>query len=135
MTLPDSIPLRRESPMGAGFGDSADFSGLAAIGLLLIFAIFAVAWWRKHHAPRGDANATNAPQPRWARWLGAQRSKRVTPLGSTRLTPKHSLHEIEWQGKRLLIGCAEQSICLLAEMPVAAPDSPPTDTTVEGATP
>lgn len=124
MTLPDSIPLRRDSPVGSGFGDGADFSGLAGLGLLLVFAIFAIAWWRKHRAPASDRTKPAADvRPRWARWLGTPHSSAITATGSTRLTPQHSLHEVEWQGKRLLIGCAEHSISLLAEAPITAPDS------------
>ena len=119
MTLPASIPLRRDSPITAGLGDGTDMSGFAAFGLLLVVAIIAVALWRKRRIfQQTDETpvATTAASP-WSRWLPKTRPARLTPLQSTRLTPKHSLHEVQWRGKRLLIGCAEQSICLIAAEP------------------
>lgn len=120
MTLPASIPLRRDSPVTAGLGDGFDLSGLAAFGLLLTVAILAVALWRKRRIFRQTGEppvAAGAASP-WWRGLPKTKSERLTQLHSTRLTPKHSLHEVKWRGKRLLIGCADQAICLIAAEPI-----------------
>ncbi len=123
MSFPASIPLRRDPPEGAS-ADSTGVSGMAALGLLLLVAVFAWAWWRKRRAAgaqaikdAGTAAASPATLQPWGRWLGLPAAREVRTLGSTRLTAKHSLHEVQWQGRRLLIGCADQAICLLAETP------------------
>lgn len=131
MTLPASIPLRRDSPMTGGLGDGADMSGFTALGLLLAVAILAVALWRKRRMFQQTGVpplAATAASP-WSRWLPKTNPRRLTPLHSTRLTPKHSLHEVQWRGQRLLIGCADQSICLIAAEPaeIDTPLTPKSD--------
>jgi hypothetical protein len=41
-------------------------------------------------------------------------------LSSTRLTPTHSVHVIQWQGRELLVGCSGDAMQVLAQS-VAAP--------------
>jgi flagellar biogenesis protein FliO len=50
--------------------------------------------------------------------LQKKQELRTSLVSSARLTPQHSVHEVTWQGRRLLIGCAPQSIALLAEAPL-----------------
>ena len=121
MSLPASIPLKRDPPADMAAGATGmDFGGMAGLGLLLIVAVFAWAWWRRRMAGGQATAAAARTSPPWAQWLGAARTRAgITTLASSRLTPRHSVHEVQWQGKRLLIGCAEHSICLLAEVPVA----------------
>jgi flagellar biogenesis protein FliO len=48
------------------------------------------------------------------------------------LSPRHSLHVVVWNGRRLLLGCTDQSIQLLAETP-SSPEVPePVSSTKEG---
>jgi hypothetical protein len=123
MTLPASIPLRRDSPDNTGWGDRGDPSGIAALGLVLIVAIFAVAWWRKRGRPgKTEVAGAGRRASLWHRLMPGALRVDIAALSSTHLTAHHSVHEVHWQGKRLLIGCADGSICLLAEVPVEAQD-------------
>jgi len=53
-----------------------------------------------------------------ARLLAARQERlatRVERVSSTRLSPRHSLHVVNWEGRRLLLGCSDSTIQLLAE--------------------
>lgn len=50
---------------------------------------------------------------------GTASSNEIQRVSSTRLTPRHSLHVVVWNGRQLLLGCTDQTIELLAESPVA----------------
>jgi len=52
--------------------------------------------------------------------LNAVPSQEIQRISSTRLTPRHSLHVVVWGGRRLLIGCSENAIELMAEGTAAA---------------
>lgn len=117
MTLPTSIPLRRDTPDNTGMGEGGDASGLAAVGILLVVAIFVVAWWRQRNTAMKRTGDTQV-RSSLSGWWSKVSNNDLKPLRSTRLTAHHSLHEVHWQGKCLLIGCAEKSICLLAETPL-----------------
>ena len=123
MSLPASIPLRRDSSDGVG-SINADFSGFAAMGVVVLVVLFAFVWWRKRH--QGNSSGQGVARSftgfkAWGRWLSTPIVNQIITLNSARLTAKHSLHEVQWQGKRLLIGCSERSICLLAEV-IPTPD-------------
>ncbi|MNL41311.1 Flagellar biosynthesis protein, FliO [compost metagenome] len=51
----------------------------------------------------------------WQRLAKNTASPDIRRIASTRLTPRHSLHVIEWNGRQLLLGCTEQSMQLLSE--------------------
>lgn len=127
MTLSQNIPLLRDtSPAIAGHGINYSTS----IGLMLILVIGAVALvlWRHRGKTQGTTD-NNLSSPRsWTRWLIGNQMGSVKLIHSTHLGSKCSLHDVEWQGKRLLIGCSSQSIRLLAETPSAG------DTGTDGAT-
>ncbi|MFE1574353.1 flagellar biosynthetic protein FliO [Comamonas odontotermitis] len=57
------------------------------------------------------------------RWLPRRLPGDLVVKSSARLTPHHSVHQVDWNGKRLLIGCANQSIMLLSELS-SNPDTP-----------
>jgi len=48
-------------------------------------------------------------------------SREIERVSSARLSPRHSLHVVVWNGKRLLLGCTDQSIQVLSE--ALAPES------------
>ncbi|WP_353506082.1 flagellar biosynthetic protein FliO [Variovorax sp. J22P240] len=52
-------------------------------------------------------------------------------LSGVRLSPRHSLHVVCWEGRRLLVGCSDHAIQLLAESP-AGPDAEATPMPVVG---
>lgn len=115
MTLPLSIPLRREGEhSGLGLMDG-DTNGFILVVLLLGGGIW-LAWlaWRRR---RVGAAA-------FGRLFKASDRPRLQVVHSARLTPKHSVHEVEWHGRSFLLACAEHDVCLIAEAPVAA--TPPT---------
>lgn len=116
MALPDTIPLRREPEPAA----STPMQELAWMGVFIVLLLLAFAVLRKYQA--GGAARPGKPATGWlARCMGtlSKRQERGMKLiSSARLTPQHSVHEVDWQGQRLLIGCAPQSIAVLAQAPV-----------------
>ncbi len=98
MTISTAIPVRRDTP------DTLPSEGLAHSAGAVLLALLAVAavwlWIRR----RGAAVLPASTGP-------------LRTVRSTRLTPHHSLHVVEWEGRRLLVGCAEHAIALLAETP------------------
>ena len=124
--LPANIPVKREHTGGLG-GPKGDH-GWLAIGIAVVLLGIGVVAMRKRSRPAG------ARAPGWRslrNLLDAGPSPEIAQASSTRLSPRHSLHVVEWNGRRLLLGCSEHAIRLLAEAPprteantVAAPDAP-----------
>lgn len=117
MTLNESIPLRREPAAD----ESAVGGELAWMGGLVLVALLALAVWaklRRASAGSQDPNRTQLAAS-WLTRLQGRSSIAPSVLGSVRLTPAHTLHDVEWQGRRLLVGCSGQSIQVLSEVPGA----------------
>lgn len=114
--LPVGIPLRRESESGNAPRESAWW--LAGLGVMGAGVLLACAGPLRRR--RQQAGVTRgAGTPVWQRILGAGSPTRdVSVLSATRLTPRNSVHVIEWRGRQLLLGCTDQSIVLLAEAPM-----------------
>lgn len=121
MTLNESIPVRREP----NAGESAAGSELAWMGALVLVVILVFAVWAKLRGTgRGEAGDNHAqPATHWLTRLQGKSANALSVLRSSRLTPTHTLHEVEWQGRRLLVGCSSQSIQVLSEMPSAGQPS------------
>ncbi|GKS74658.1 flagellar biosynthetic protein FliO [Acidovorax sp. SUPP950] len=119
MTLPATIPLRRE-PEAA-----ASTPGLEAawMGILVVLALLAAVVWRKIRMRRPVGQAPKATMTRWSDLWARRSDNGLALVSSARLTPSHSVHEVQWQSRRMLIGCAGQSMQLLGEVPAVAPDS------------
>lgn len=117
MTLNESIPVRREPDAG----ESAAGGELAWMGALVLVVVLVVTVWGKLRRTRGGKTGTDRAQPvmHWLTRLQGRSASAPSVLGSTRLTPTHTLHDVEWQGRRLLVGCSSQSIQVLSEMPSA----------------
>ncbi|WP_416352207.1 flagellar biosynthetic protein FliO [Variovorax sp. LG9.2] len=65
---------------------------------------------------RGRVQALHASKKTgWRRFVGPRGSDAIELIGTTRLTPRHSVHVVQWEGQILLIGCSDQTIALLAE--------------------
>lgn len=115
LALPDTIPLRREPEPAA----STPVQELAWMGVFIVLLLLAFAVLRRYRA--GGAARTGKGQAGWLeRWMGAlprRQERGMQLISSARLTPQHSVHEVNWQGQRLLIGCAPQSIAVLAQAP------------------
>jgi len=124
VVLPKTIPFKQDS---AGASGDANPSAAAIAAVLLLGLAGLALWaWRKRVVATGDQGPGKG-----LRWWGPTPTPKSLLLHSTtRLSPRHSVHEIEWRGRRLLIGCADQAMTLLAERAVAeSPDdvAVPTD--------
>lgn len=111
--LPSSIPVRRDAPSseGDGAGDRWWVAILFVGGLLACGVIAA----RRKQA-KADLGARSVMS--WFRLGGlidTVSSREIERVSSTRLSPRHSLHVVVWNGKRLLLGCTDQSIQVLSE--------------------
>lgn len=123
MAFPESIPLRRD----ADGASSVPATELAWMGVFILLLVLCATVWRKHRAARGQHVPAAAPAGALGRWMARlqQRPGRAAAIvSSTRLTPQHSLHEVHWQGRRLLVGCAPHSIGVLAECPMPGVQEP-----------
>ena len=130
--LPANIPVKREQTDGLG-GPKGDH-GWLAIGIALALLGIGVVAMRKRLRSSGSR------RPGWRslrNLLDPGPSPEIAQSSSTRLSPRHSLHVVEWNGRRLLLGCSEHAIRLLAEAPprtgattVAASDAQSTTRTM-----
>jgi flagellar biogenesis protein FliO len=51
---------------------------------------------------------------------------------TTQLTQRHSIHEVQWNGRKLLIGCSDKDIRLLADVPLPASETQEIDSKTTG---
>lgn len=121
MKFSESIPLLRENT-GSDNGKGVDLSGFISLTLVLLIVALAAVWWRNRGKVQGTAGTDSRLLGGWSRWTFGKQRCSVNVLGMVHLTSKYSLHEVEWQGKRLLIGCSGQAIQLLSETSI---DNPP----------
>jgi len=94
--IPSDIPLKREAPReSASPIRSLAWAGLAGAAALGVATVAA----RRRRLGLGSQ-----PMP-----ASIQRA------GSLRLSPRHTLHVIHWEGRRLLVACGDSSMQLLTE--------------------
>ena len=109
-SLPASIPVLRDAPdADAGPAGSAWWIGVGATLLLLAVAVVVQ---RKRTRP------IDTSRPWWAplrTLLDTSASPDIQRVSSLRLSPGQNLHVVVWEGRRLLLGCTDQAIRLLAE--------------------
>jgi flagellar biogenesis protein FliO len=115
MSLPETIPVRRE-PEAVPSSPSSELAWMGAV-VLLIFIVAMV--WSKLRGTSANPNLA-AKGGHWLSRLQMRTAQAPQVRGSTRLTPTHSLHEVEWQGRRLLVGCSSHSIQVLSETAIGA---------------
>lgn len=113
VVLPKTIPFKQESAPASG--DASPSLGAIALALSLGLAGLGFWAWRKRALVAGAESAGRGLRG----WGMTPSGKNVLLHGSTRLSPRHSVHEVEWRGRRLLIGCADQTMTLLSERAVA----------------
>ena len=125
IVLPRTIPFKQDSTPASG--DSSPSSAVIALALLSVLAGGAFWAWRK----RAQAYGAGSTGKGLSLWGLTPAKKNLLLHGTTRLSPRHSVHEVEWRGRRLLIGCADQTMTLLSERAVdespegvSAPDHP-----------
>jgi flagellar protein FliO/FliZ len=116
-SLPDSIPVKREQP-NESTGPASDRWWIAIVmagGLLAFVVVIA----RRRTGP-AKTKPSGAWWTRFGGFLDTVPSHEIQRVSSMPLSPRHSLHVVVWNGRRLLLGCTEQSIQLLAETSSAA---------------
>lgn len=115
VVLPRTIPFKQDSTPASG--DQSPSSAVIALALLSGLAGFAFWAWRKRAQAYGAGSAGKG----LSLWGLTPAKKNLLLHGTTRLSPRHSVHEVEWRGRRLLIGCADQTMTLLSERVLAEP--------------
>ncbi|MDM0122200.1 flagellar biosynthetic protein FliO [Variovorax arabinosiphilus] len=115
-SLPPSIPLRREGAGADTMAPPGDVAWLVVAALMLAIAL--ATWWGRR---KRSSSLFGSGSGSWLSRLGLtdrpiQRDT-VERISSTRLSPRHSLHVVVWDGRRLLIGCTDQSMRLISEAP------------------
>lgn len=120
-SLPADIPFKRD-PAPATSEEAPVAWVLVTFGAAALFFVWLRVSRVRSAAAAGPAGLRDRPW--WQRWRqvmpGAAHPAEVRRVESTRLTPHHSLHVVEWNGRRLLVGCSEHSVQLLAEAGEAA---------------
>jgi len=127
-SLPSSIPVKRDQP-----GEAEGSSDLRWVAIVLAMGLIsaAVVIARRRARPRQATPSVGVNAGAWWTQIrgvwGAVPSHEIQRVASTPLSPRHSLHVVVWDGKRLLLGCSDQSIQLLAQAPLledaAQPDA------------
>lgn len=120
--LPGTIPFKREPESTYGEANPLPWVAmpLGALALLYIGLRFT-------RARRSPLTAVPSEKLHWTSWrralAGQAHPTEIRRVDSTRLSPHHTLHVVEWQGRRLLVGCSEHSVNLVAEAPAQAPSA------------
>lgn len=113
-TLPAEIPVKRDGADRPADGQGPGWPHAAALVVAAVLLVMCVPAWRRARA-RGALTGG---------WLKAGSAGcaggEVGPLrtSSLYLSPRHTVHELHWNGRRLLVGCSEQAMQLLAEAPL-----------------
>lgn len=115
--LPANIPLKRDPPE---LSNSASYAPVLVGALTIFVALFYAGWriWamRAKNSPGGNS---------FAKWIRAKSSHELRVIESTRLTPRHTVHALEWRGTVFLIACSEQSVTVLNNAGVSGADAIP----------
>ncbi len=116
--IPESIPVRRD-----GATTTEDRSPARALVLTAMLAIIAVVVVRKYRVPLGASPLQGSKGSNLlSRWFRpAVRPDGVRLLHSLRLTPRSTVHVVQWDGRELLVGCSDQGVVLLGERNAASP--------------
>ena len=130
--LPSSIPVKREQPgENSASGDLRWVAIVLAMGLIAAAVVIA----RRRARPARSTASTRVATGAWWKQLGGlldtAPSNEIQRVSSMPLSPRHSLHVVVWNGRRLLLGCTDQSIQLLAEAPSSADAAQPDAATKE----
>lgn len=111
--IPSEIPVRRGHEPGEAGGRPLGL--LVAAGILVVAGTVWARVRRRNSGPGTEARAGTAGWT-WWRWLRTARSSGDARLvQSFRLTPRASVHVVRWDGKELLLGCADQAVTVLGE--------------------
>ena len=127
-SLPASIPVKREQA-GEGAASANDLGWIAILAALGLVAAAVFIARRRVRPASAPAVVAGPWRSRLGGLLDAGPSREIERVSSMSLSPRHSLHVVVWDGRRLLIGCTDQSIQLLTEargatdMPASQPSA------------
>lgn len=117
--LPANIPVKREVSVQAS-PDTGDYAWMTILVLGAVMGCGVLVMRRKAGKGVQGSGRVSACGSVLGGLLNAVPSQEIQRISSTRLTPRHSLHVVVWGGRRLLIGCSENAIELMAEGTAAA---------------
>lgn len=114
-----ALPLVRDD------ADRFTAGRLVSVVLMLLAGAGALAWARgRQGGPGAGGGRWGEPfRQGWQRWRSIRGASAVRLVQSTRLTPRASVHVLEWDGRELLVGCAEDGITVLGERVSPAPQT------------
>lgn len=120
-TIPLALPVRREDSPAWQTGGVGVFGALA----MVMSVLGLVVWWLWRS---GWAQvAGNAGEPTaggvWRRLMAARATAQLRVVESARLTPRSSVHVVQWSGRQWLLGCTEQGITVIGQQPAPAASS------------
>lgn len=110
------LPLRRDPPPG---GEGRGVRAAIFLALLALGGAAVVALQRRRLAgSRGAADAG------WKRWLAAGADVPVRVRFSARLSPRASVHVVEWNGEEWLVGAGDAQVTLLGKRTLPPKEAP-----------
>ncbi|WP_435440411.1 flagellar biosynthetic protein FliO [Variovorax sp. RB2P76] len=120
-SIPLALPVRRDDSPAWQTGGVGVFGALSMVMLVLAL----VVWWLRRS---GWAQvAGNAGEPvaggGWRRLMAARATAQLRVIESARLTPRSSVHVVQWHGREWLLGCTEQGITVIGQQPAPAASS------------
>jgi hypothetical protein len=114
--LPSDIPLRRDETTDGAASSPSAWPTLAALLALGAFAFWALRLKRQPgRVPNRHASgaAGAAPLSPLRSWLSRGTAPAVRIVASQRLTARHSVHVVQWQGRDYFLGCGEQGLTVI----------------------
>lgn len=100
-----ALPFKVESTESAPFGAITIFLVVVAALLLLLLSLL-------KNKLRGEGTG------RWLNWLPTQPDNAALAIvASKRVTPKVSLHVVEWEGGKVLLAVSDQQVTRLDDVP------------------
>ncbi len=106
--LPATLPLRRDGDTSGGDG-LGPIQALTVLGLLAVL-VGGVAWRRTQTRHIDERNLAGG----WRRWLvPIKRSDGLRVKQSLRLTPRASVHVLDWDGQELLVASTNDTVTVL----------------------
>lgn len=132
-TLPPSLPVRREA---APLWEAGGIGVLGALGVVLAVA-GAVAWLLRRGGAASRPTGKAAFLGRWPFGLVPSAARRpsddIRLVRSLRLTPRASVHVVEWDGRQWLVGAADHGVSLLGD--TGCRPAPPGEAPPDGSAP
>ena len=118
--IPLALPVRRDDSLAWQTGGVGVFGALAMVMLILALGV----WWLRRGGWAQVAGNDAAGGGGWRRLMAARAATPLRVIESARLTPRSSVHVVQWHGREWLLGCTEQGITVIGQQPAPAASSP-----------